>query len=109
MNLRNRVQLIGHLGADPEITSLDSGKKLAKIALATNEVYYNDKGEKVTDTQWHQAVAWGKLADVVEKYVSKGRELALEGKLLHRSYEDRNGEKKYYTEVVISDLLLLGK
>jgi single-strand DNA-binding protein len=109
MNLRNRVQLIGHLGADPEITSLDSGKKLAKIALATNEVYYNDKGEKVTDTQWHQAVAWGKLADVVEKYVSKGKEVALEGKLLHRSYEDRNGDKKYSTEVIISDLLLLGK
>jgi len=107
--LRNRVQLIGNLGNDPEIITLESGRKLAKFAIATNETYKNDKGEKVTDTQWHQLVAWGKSAEIVEKYVTKGKEIAIEGKLAHRSYEDKNGEKKYITEVVISELLLLGK
>jgi len=107
--LRNRVQLIGNTGNDPEIITLESGRKLAKFAIATNETYKNDKGEKVTDTQWHQLVAWGKSAEIVEKYVTKGKEIAIEGKLAHRSYEDKNGEKKYITEVVISELLLLGK
>lgn len=109
MNLRNRVQLIGHLGADPEVTNLESGKKLAKLTLATNEVYYNDKGEKVTDTQWHNAVAWGRTAEILEKYATKGKEVALEGKLSHRTYEDKSGEKKYATDIVVSDVLLLGK
>lgn len=109
MNLRNRVQLIGHLGADPEVTNLESGKKLAKLTLATNEVYYNDKGEKVTDTQWHNAVAWGRTAEILEKYATKGKEVALEGKLSHRTYEDKTGEKKYATDIVVSDVLLLGK
>lgn len=107
--LRNRVQLIGNLGNDPEIITLESGRKLAKLTIATNETYKNDKGEKVIDTQWHQLVAWGKSAEIVEKYVTKGKEIAIEGKLAHRSYEDKNGEKKYITEVVISELLLLGK
>jgi single-strand DNA-binding protein len=107
--LRNKVQLIGHLGNDPEITNLDSGKKLAKLKLATNETYKNDSGEKITDTQWHNVVAWGKTAEIIEKYVTKGKEIAIEGKLTHRSYEDKNGEKKYFTEVVANELLLLGK
>ncbi len=107
--LRNKVQLIGNLGNDPEIINLESGKKLAKITIATNETYKNDKGEKVTDTQWHHVVAWGKTAEIIEKYVTKGKEIAIEGKLTHRSYEDKNGEKKYYTEVVADELLLLGK
>ncbi len=108
MNLRNKVQLIGHMGNDPEIINLDSGKKLAKMTLATSETYKNEKGEKVTDTQWHNVVAWGKTADVIEKYVAKGREIAIAGKLTHRAYEDKNGDKKFMTEVVASDLLLLG-
>ena len=106
--LRNKVQLIGHTGNDPEIIVLESGKKLAKLTLATNEIYKNDKGEKVENTQWHQVVAWGKIAELIEKYVTKGKEIAVEGKLTHRSYEDKNGEKKYTSEVLISELLLLG-
>lgn len=107
--LRNKVQLIGNLGNDPEIINLDSGKKLAKMTIATNESYKNDQGEKITDTQWHNVVAWGRTAEIIEKYVSKGKEVALEGKLTHRSYEDKSGEKRYFTEVVATDLLLLGK
>lgn len=107
--LRNKVQLIGHVGNDPEIKTFDGGKKLAKLAIATNESYKNDKGEKVEETQWHNLIAWGKTADTIEKYVVKGKEIAIEGKLTHRSYEDKNGEKRYVTEVVIDELLMLGK
>ncbi|MBF6607458.1 MAG: single-stranded DNA-binding protein [Flavobacterium sp.] len=105
--LRNTVRLIGNTGQDPEIMNLDSGKKLAKFTLATNETYKTDKGEKVTDTQWHNVVAWGKTAEIIEKYVTKGKEVAIEGKLTHRSYDDKNGDKKYFTEVVVNELLLL--
>ncbi|MBC5837463.1 single-stranded DNA-binding protein [Flavobacterium muglaense] len=107
--LRNKVQLIGHLGNDPEIKNLEGGKKLALFTLATNESYKNDKGEKVEETQWHRVKAWGKTAEIIEKYVTKGKEIAIEGKLTHRSYDDKNGEKRYVTEVVASELLLLGK
>jgi single-strand DNA-binding protein len=107
--LRNKVQLIGHVGNDPEIKSFDGGKKLVNLSLATNESYKNDKGEKVEETQWHKLVAWGKTAEIIEKYVTKGKEIAIEGKLTHRSYDDKNGEKRYITEVVVDDVLLLGK
>ncbi|HEX9981457.1 MAG TPA: single-stranded DNA-binding protein [Flavobacterium sp.] len=107
--LRNRVQLIGNTGNDPEIINLESGRKLAKLTIATNESYKNDKGEKITDTQWHNIVAWGKTAEIIEKYVTKGKEIAVEGKLTHRSYEDKTGEKRYFTEVVANELMLLGK
>jgi single-strand DNA-binding protein len=107
--LKNKVQLIGNLGNDPEVTTIESGKKKARFTLATNETYKNDSGEKITDTQWHNIVAWGKTAELIEKYVTKGKEIAIEGKLTHRSYEDKNGEKKYFTEVVANELLLLGK
>jgi len=107
--LRNTVQLIGHVGNEPEILNLESGKKLAKFSVATNESYKNAKGEKVTDTQWHNIVAWGKTAELVENYVPKGREVGIEGKLTSRSYEDKDGVKKYITEVVCHELLLLGK
>ena len=106
--LRNKVQLIGHVGNDPEIKTFDGGKKLAKLNVATNESYKNEKGEKVEETQWHGLIAWGKTADIIEKYVVKGKEIAIEGKLTHRSYEDKNGEKRYVTEVVIDELLMLG-
>lgn len=107
--LRNKVQLIGHVGNDPEMIQLESGRKGAKLTLATNETYKNDKGEKITETQWHHVVAWGKTAELVEKYVNKGKEIALEGKLVHRSYDDKNGDKRYFTEVVVNEMLLLGK
>ncbi len=108
-SLRNKVQLIGNLGNDPEIVNLDSGKKLAKFSIATNETYKNNKGERVTDTQWHNVVAWGKTAEVIENYVTKGKEVAIEGKLTSRSYETKQGEKRYLTEIVCNELLLLGK
>ncbi|WP_370175615.1 single-stranded DNA-binding protein [Leeuwenhoekiella palythoae] len=107
--LKNKVQLIGNLGNDPEIVNLDSGKKLAKFSIATNETYKNNKGERVTDTQWHNVVAWGKTAEVIENYVTKGKEVAIEGKLTSRSYETKQGEKRYLTEIVCNELLLLGK
>jgi len=107
--LRNKVQLIGNLGNDPEIINLESGKMLAKFSIATNESYKNNKGEKITDTQWHNIVAWGKTAEIVEKYVTKGKEIAVEGKLTSRSYETKEGEKRYVTEVVCNELLMLGK
>lgn len=107
-NLRNKVQLIGHLGNTPEIINLESGKKLAKFSLATNETYQTAKGETVKETQWHNLVAWGKTADIIAKYVQKGNEIAIEGKLVSRSYDDKNGNKKYVTEIVVNELLMLG-
>jgi single-strand DNA-binding protein len=106
--LRNKVQLIGNLGINPEIITLESGKKLAKFSLATNESYKNAQGEKVIDTQWHNIVAWNKTAEIVEKYLVKGNEVAIEGKLTTRSYETKEGEKRYITEIVCNELLMLG-
>ena len=106
--LRNKVQLIGNLGNDPEIITMDSGKKLAKFSIATNETYKNQQGERVTDTQWHNVVAWGKTAEIIEEYVTKGKEVAVEGKLTSRSYDDKEGNKRYTTEVVCNELLMLG-
>ena len=107
--LRNHVQLIGHVGQDPEIKSFEGNKKLANLTIATKENYKHEKGEKVEETQWHRITAWGKTAEIIEKYVVKGKEIAVEGKLRHRSYDDKNGDKKYVTEIVVSELLLLGK
>ncbi len=107
-SLRNRVQLIGHLGMNPQIKIMESGSKLAKFTLATNDTYTNSQGEKVTETEWHQVVAWNKTADLIESYLQKGKEVALEGKLTTRSWEDANGVKKYATEIVCSEVLFLG-
>lgn len=107
-NMRNRVQLIGNPGADPEIKNLEKGNKLAKFSLATNESYKNQQGERVTETQWHNIIAWGKTAELVEKFVRKGKEVGVEGKLVTRSYENAQKEKQYVTEVVLSELVLLG-
>ena len=107
--LRNKVQLIGNLGTQPEIIDLEGGRKLAKFSLATNEYYKNAKGEKMQQTEWHNIVAWGKTAQIIEQYVNKGQELAIEGKLSSRSYETKTGEKRYVTEVVADEILLLGK
>jgi len=106
--LKNKVQLIGNLGKSPEVKTLDGGRKLAKFTLATNDSYRNAKGEKVEETQWHNLVAWGKIAEIVEKYLDKGKEVAIEGKLLNRSYTDKDGVKKYFTEIQVNELLMLG-
>ena len=108
-NLRNRVQLIGNLGSDPEVKEFNGDRKMARFSIATNESYKNNDGKKVEETQWHNVVAWGKTAEIVEKYLKKGKEVAIEGKLIHRSYDDQNGNKKYVTEVVVNELLMLGK
>ncbi|NER09678.1 single-strand binding protein [Muriicola jejuensis] len=107
--IRNKVQLIGNLGQDPEVVNLDSGNKVAKFSIATNETYKNSKVEKITETQWHNVVVWGKLADVVEKFLLKGSEVAVEGKLIHRTYETKEGEKRYVSEIKCNELLMLGK
>ncbi|MBU2974590.1 single-stranded DNA-binding protein [Zobellia sp. B3R18] len=107
--LKNKVQLIGNLGQDPEIVNMDNGNKLAKFSIATTESYKNAQGERVDDTQWHNVVAWGKTAEIVENYLSKGKQVAVEGKLTHRSYETKDGEKRYITEVRCNELLMLGK
>lgn len=107
-SLKNSVQLIGRLGNDPEVRTFDSGKKMATFSLATNETYYNNKGEKVTDTQWHNIVVWGKKTDIVESYLTKGSEIAMEGKLINRSYE-KEGAKKYVTEINLNELYMLGR
>ena len=108
-SLRNKVQLIGRLGQEPEIITLDSGKKLAKFSLATNEKYKKANGEIVNDTQWHNLVAWNKTAEIIEQYVTKGKEIAIEGKLTSRNYEDKEGQKRYVTEIVVNELLMLDK
>ncbi|MBP6425279.1 MAG: single-stranded DNA-binding protein [Flavobacterium sp.] len=107
--MKNRVQLIGRVGQDPEVKNLEGGKKVTTITIATNDVYYKDNGDKVEQTEWHRVTAWGKTAEIIEKYVTKGKEIAIEGKLTHRTYEDKNGEKRYVTDIVVNEVLLLGK
>jgi single-strand DNA-binding protein len=106
--LRNRVQLIGRLGSKVEIKKLDGGKTLGKVSMATNEYYKNQKGERVEETTWHNLVAWGKQAELLDKYTDKGSEIAIEGKLSNRSYEDKEGNKRYISEVVVQSILLMG-
>lgn len=107
-SIRNKVQLIGNLGNNPEIITMESGKKLARFSVATNENYKNAQGERVTNTEWHNIVAWNKTAEIVEKYLEKGSEIAIEGKLTSRSYDDKEGNKRYVTEIVCNELLMLG-
>jgi single-strand DNA-binding protein len=106
--MKNRVQLIGHVGQEPEIKNLESGR-VANFTIATNENYTNTKGEKVEQTEWHRVSAWGKTVDIIEKFLTKGTHVALEGKLTHRSYDDKDGNKRYITEVVANELVLLSK
>lgn len=106
--LRNKVQLIGKLGFDPEVKNIEGGRKLAKFSMATNEIYRNAKGEKVEETQWHRLIAWGKVAEIAEKYLAKGAEVAIEGKLVNNNYIDKDGNKRYSTEIVVQELLLMG-
>ena len=106
--LKNKVQLIGNLGSTPEVKTFESGKKVANFRIATTEIYRNAKGEKVKDTQWHNLVMWGKLAEIAEKHLTVGKEVAVEGKLVNRQYADKDGNKKYVTEIQVSELLMLG-
>jgi single-strand DNA-binding protein len=105
-SLRNSVTLIGHLGKDPDVKTYGASKK-AIFSIATSDSYKNQKGEKIQDTQWHNIVIWGKLAGVAEKFLKKGQEVVLEGKLVHRVYET-NGEKKYISEINVNDLVMVG-
>jgi single-strand DNA-binding protein len=105
--LKNRVQLIGHLGNDPEIKTFDGNRVIAKFSLATNESYKKDDGEKTTETNWHNIVAWNGTARIAEKLLKKGNEVILEGRLTSRTWEDKEGKKHYITEVVASEILLL--
>lgn len=107
MSLRNKVNLVGRTGKDVEIVKFDKGK-LAKVSLATTDHYTNGMGEKVEETQWHNLVVNGKLADIMEKYVEKGKEIAVEGKIVYKSFDDKDGIKRYFTEIRVEELVLLG-
>lgn len=109
ITLKNRVQLIGNLGAAPEVKNLDNGNKMARFTVATSDNYTNKKGEKVNETQWHNIVIWGKLASIAEKYLEKGSQVVIDGKLTTRNYTDKEGVKKYFTEIVANELLLMDK
>ena len=106
-NLRNRVQLIGNVGKEPQVRTFESGKTMASFSLATTETYLDQNGKKVEDTQWHQVIAWGKTANFIESYLDKGNRVAIDGKLIHRSYNDKDGTTKYITEVLVNEIMLL--
>ena len=106
--LKNNVQLVGNLGMNPEVKNLENGKKVAKVSMATHERYRNAKGEKITETQWHNLVAWGKTASIIEKYLKKGSEITVTGKLVHRNYIDSDNVKRNLTEIKVSELLIAG-
>lgn len=106
MSIRNKVTLIGRTGKEVEIVNFENGK-LAKVSLATSDYFTNAKGEKVEETQWHNLVAYGRTADIMEKYVEKGDEIAVTGKLTYRNYEDKEGMKRYFTEIRMDELMLL--
>ena len=107
-NIKNSVHLLGNVGKDVVLTSLENGNKKASAIIATNEFYNNKNGEKIKKTVWHNIIAWGKLADIAEKYLAKGAEVAIEGKLTSRTYTDKEGNKKYITEIQANELLMLG-
>ncbi len=106
-NLKNSVQLIGHIGKNPEVSTLENGSKIARILLATSEYRKNAQGEKQTHTQWHYLTAWGAQAVIAEKYLIKGKQIAIQGKLNNKSYTDKHGVKKYFTEIVVSELKMI--
>ncbi|MFI5149593.1 MAG: single-stranded DNA-binding protein [Bacteroidia bacterium] len=107
-NISNSVQLIGNLGKTPEIKNFEGGKKVARVSLATTDTYTSQKGERVRETQWHNLVAWGKCAELMERYLKKGSEVAIQGKLISRWYDDKEGKKRQITEIRVNELRLLG-
>jgi single-strand DNA-binding protein len=108
-SLRNSVQLIGNLGMDPEVKEVSNGNKMARFSLATSDSYKNQKGEKVTETQWHNLIIWGKQAEIAEKYLKKGKQIAVEGKLETNSYDDKDGNRKFFTQIKVNDFVMFGK
>lgn len=106
--IKNSVRLIGNLGSNPTMYASDKGYKIARVSIATSDFYYNDKKEKVTETHWHNLVFYGKVAENAEKMLEKGKEVAIEGKLINRSYE-KDGETKYVTEIVVNEFNLFNK
>jgi single-strand DNA-binding protein len=107
MNIKNNVQVIGHLGASPEIKTLENGTKLARFAVAINETYTNKKGEKVTNTQWHNVIAWGKLANIAESILQKGTHVTVDGKLSNNHYTDKAGNKRSSTNIVANEFFVI--
>lgn len=105
--LKNKVQLIGNLGQQPITGTTGKGKRWARFTMATHEYYRNASGDKVNETYWHNVVAWGKLAEIAVKYLTKGCEVAIEGKLTYRNYTDKNGVQRQATDVLVSELLML--
>ena len=105
--IKNKVTLIGNLGNNPEIKTFEDNRKVARISLATNETYKNKQGEKITETTWHNVVAWGRMAEVSEKFLKKGTEVCVEGKLVNKSWQDKDGVTRYSTEIQVSDIVLL--
>ncbi len=106
--LRNSVKLIGHLGQDPEVKNLDNGNKFVKFSLATSDSFTAINGSKQEQTQWHNIVVWGNLADICEKYLKKGKEIAIDGRLTYRNWEDKNGTKHVSSEIVANEMLFVG-
>jgi single-strand DNA-binding protein len=109
MRTTNRVQLTGNLGSNPEIKVFDNGNKLARFSIATKEEYRTKSGEKAEDTQWHFIAAWGKMAEQIEAELKKGSFVSIEGRLTTRNYVGKDGQKKYVTEVVASEVTLKQK
>jgi len=106
-NLKNSVQLIGNLGQDPDVKTFESGKKVAKFSIATSESFKNADGKKISQTTWHNLVLWDKLAEISGRYLKKGHQIAIEGRIVYRNYEDKNGVAKSTTEIVVNELLML--
>lgn len=105
----NKVILVGNLGKDPEIRAIDGGRKVANFTLATTETYKNKNGEKVDQTEWHNVVFWGPIAEVIERFLKKGSQIYVEGKIRTRSYDDKDGNKRYITEILGEQMTMLGK
>ena len=108
MSVRNKVSLIGRTGKDVEIVNFDNGGMKANVTLATSDYYNNASGERVEETQWHNLVAFGKTAEIMQKYVIKGKEIAIDGKITYRTYDTQDGQKRYITEIRVEEILLLG-
>jgi single-strand DNA-binding protein len=108
-SIKNKVTLIGHIGNAPEIRTFDNNKKMARMSVATNESYKNQKGERITETTWHNVIVWGTIANLAERLIKKGSEVAIEGKIVNRNYIDKDGNKRYFTEIQANEFVLLGK
>jgi len=106
-SMKNRVQLIGNLGADPEVKEVANGSKMVRLSLATSESYLNAKKEKVDETNWHNLLIWGNLAASTEKFLHKGDVIAIEGRLKNSTFTDKNGEKRYANDIVVHEYQLL--